>query len=194
MDLSTMSAEERSEAICKVFQWIRSNGGKLPLKAYRERIKTFPTVHHECIEFGISPDGKRYVLLDRRPDDDPDYSGMFGTQGFTVMTGMTLDHMLEKHCAEESGIPLSGGRFVFCGLGVSPLTRRDHAYVPIFARLVQRHASATEEPGQYERHWIRIDELDSYSIVPSNRAYLNLAIDVVFNSARPDYAEFLGSV
>ncbi|TSC70638.1 MAG: hypothetical protein CEO12_218 [Parcubacteria group bacterium Gr01-1014_46] len=189
-----MEQGEREALLVEVFQWIRKQGGYLPASIYWERLKTFPTVHHECVEFCPSADGTGWeVLLDLRPPDDPHFPSMYGTQGFTVMTGDVLQGLFERHCAEESYIPTIAGDFRFCGLGVSPHTKRDHAYVVVFARLLPGRP-ATIQDGEYRRDWVPVSRLGEVAMVPSNRFYLQMAINVMLNGAMPYYGEFHGKV
>ena len=195
VNLESLTEEDRNLLLSSVFRWIRSRpNGLLPQDVYWERLKTFPTVHHETVEFCRSDDDSGWeVLLDLRPTDDPNYPNQYGTQGFTVQRGDVLADLFARHEREELGVAFSPPEsFTFCGLGVSPVTVRDHAYVPIFSRILGTRPSLQE--GEYKRAWLPVEKLGEYAIVPSNRLYLRIAMSVMLYGHEPQYGEFLGKV
>ena len=195
VNLESLTEKDRNLLLSSVFRWIQSRpNGFLPQDVYWERLKTFPTVHHETVEFCRSNDGLSWeVLMDHRPSDDPNFPGQYGTQGFTVTMRSVLSDLFIRHEKEEVGATISSlGGFKFCGLGVSPLTRRDHAYVVIFGRILSTKPVITN--GEYERVWVPVDRLDEFPLVPSNRVYLEVARDVMLYGGLPQYREFLGDV
>lgn len=199
MDLDVMSEDEREHVLVDVFSWIQSHGGRLPVSAYWERLKTFPTVYHESIEFCRSYDGTSFeVLLDQRPSDDPNFAGQYGTQGFTVMNGQTLEKLVQHHNKTEITFS-SPEEFRFCGLAVAPLGERektakgDHPYIVIFARILE------EKPvmgtgGEYKQVWLSVDKLSELPVISVCKAYIEVAVNVMLRGAIPHYLEFLGTV
>src|SRR5690349_152989 len=102
MDLDKMQDGEREELIVNVFKWIQTRNGRLPAKAYWERLRTFPTVYHESVELCPSDDGTGWeVLTDLRPKDDPYYPDQYGSQGFTISNRQTLAALEQRHKNEE---------------------------------------------------------------------------------------------
>jgi hypothetical protein len=193
MNLEQMTEQERENLIVDVFKWVQTRGGRLPLAAYWERLRTFPTVYHESVEFCPSDDGRSWeVLMDQRPSDDPFFPNRFGSQGFTVLNREVLSGLIERHEKQE----LDGGgvsnapEFRFCGIGVTPLTRRDHAYIVIFARLWP--AKPQIIGSEYRSKWVPVSNLDGYDVIPSCSMYIKIAADVMIGGAMPHYREFLG--
>lgn len=192
MDITAMSDQEREQLLLDVFQYIQSKGGFLPASVYWERLRTFPTIYHEAVELAPSDDGKGWeVLMDHRPADDPYYADQYGTQGGTVMMRMTTGELFQRHGRRESGIPVSSpNEFRFCGLAVTPKTRRDHAYVVVFARLLPSKPATS---GEYRGVWVPVDRFDELPLIPSNKVYVEMARDVMLYGALPHYREFLGT-
>jgi len=192
MDIAIMPEREREQLLLDVFQYIQQKGGFLPASVYWERLLTFPTVYHESVEMAPSDDGKGWeVLMDHRPVDDPYYANQYGTQGGTVMMRTTAEELFERHGRKESGIAVSSpSEFRFCGLAVTPKTKRDHAYVVVFARLL---SCKPVTAGEYRGVWMPVDRFDQFPLIPSNRVYVEMARDVMLNGALPHYREFLGT-
>lgn len=191
MDLERMSDEDRTQLLLDVFRYIQGRGGFLPTSVYWERLRTFPTIYHESIELAPSDDGKGWeVLMDHRPADDPYYADQYGTQGGTVMMRTTTEELFERHGRKESGIPVSSPKeFRFCGLAVTPKTKRDHAYVVVFARMLPRKPATS---GEYRGVWVPVDKFNELPLIPSNKVYVEMARDVMLYGALPHYREFLG--
>ena len=188
MDLGAMSREDREAVLEDVFRWIQKEGGFLPKNVYWERLKTFPAVYHESLNFAPSDDGTGWeILMDLRPSDDPYYANQYGTQGGTVMMRQTLTDLAAKNAAKESLIPGRQEDFRFCGLAATPNTKRDHAYVVVFGRILPR------KPEKFSGTWVPVGKISEYQLVPSNRVYVEMAIAVMLQGAMPHYREFLGT-
>jgi hypothetical protein len=189
MDIAAMPDQEREQLLLDVFQYIQIKGRFLPASVYWERLRTFPTIYHESLNLAPSDDGKSWeILTDLRPSDDPYYANQHGTQGGTVMMRKTLGDLFGRHEQKESLIPVSSpDEFRFCGLAATPNTKRDHAYVVVFARLLPR------KPEKFQGMWIAVERLGEYPVIPSNQVYMEMARDVMLHGALPHYREFLGT-
>lgn len=188
MDLSLMDEQERVQLLTDVFKYIQERGGFLPEQVYWERLKTFPAIYHESLNFAPSDDGAGWeILMDLRPPEDIYYANQYGTQGGTVMMRQTLTDLAAKSAAKESLIPGRQEDFRFCGLAVTPFTKRDHAYVAVFGRILPR------KPEKFSGTWVPVGKISEYPLVPSNKVYVEMAIAVMLHGAIPHYREFLGT-
>ncbi|MEY4731878.1 MAG: hypothetical protein RL681_824 [Candidatus Parcubacteria bacterium] len=186
-----MPDNERTELLVQVFGWIQRRRGFLPRAAYWARLLAFPVVYHEVVTFAPSDDGEEWeVLLDgarERPADDQFYAGKLCTQGSTVMMRQSFTQLSARHMQEESRILFgSTDDFQFCGLSVAPWTKRDHAYVVVFSRLLPR------KPKAYQGIWVSVDRLADAGVAASNRAHVDMAIAVTLRGAQPYYSEYKG--
>jgi hypothetical protein len=188
-DVNELKGTAWEDHLVQVFTRIQNEGGMLPFKAYLARMRTYPIVYHEVVTLAPSDDGNDWeMLLDLRPANDPFYANHFGTQGGTVMMGQGLKDLFRRHVEKESLIPFkSQAEFRFCGLATTPWAKRDHAYVPVFARLLAR------KPEKYQGTWVSVSKRDQATIDISCRVYVEMAVNVMLNGAMPYYAEFTGT-
>ena len=185
IDIDGLPIVERARLFVACFAWMQKKGGFLPKEAYFARLRTFPTVYTEVITFARDAEGY-HVLLDLRPGDDPYYPNMYGSQGGTLMMRETNEDVLKKHVAKESGIPFASLP-LYTGTVCAPLTERDHAVVIVFGRIVE---------GKPEKHlgtFLPMKDYLNTKVVPSNRAYVDLAFDVLVRGQMPQFREYLGT-
>lgn len=189
IDINKLGKPDWEELLVQVFRRIQNDGGILPPNAYWARLTTFPVVYHEVVTLAPSDDGSDWeVLLDLRPADDLFYANKFGTQGGTVMMRKGLKDLFRRHAKKESLIPFESlSEFRFCGLATTPWAKRDHAYVPVFARLLPR------KPEKFQGTWVSVSKRDQYPIDISCSVYVDMAVRVMLEGAQPYYAEFPGT-
>lgn len=184
MNLKKLSKQKRLKILIDVFRWVQKQGGFLPKEAYWERIKTFPTIYHECINFAPSNEGTGWeVLMDLRQPDDPYYANQYGTQGGTVMMRQNLKELFKRHSEKESFV-YGDSEFHFCGVVTTPNTKRDHAYIAVFGRTL------SGKPKLSNGVWLPLNQLNSLPIIPSNLEIVKMATAVILQKKEAYYFEF----
>jgi len=183
-DFEGMSPEQIGDRLAHDFEYIQSNNGRLPARAYWARLRTFPTLFHEYIELAPADDGKGWeVLMDFKPASDPFYGNLWGTQGMTVMMGQMAANLVSQHAADESGIPVKQDDFRLCAVVTDAKSPRHHANVNVFGRLLPG------KPKTYNGAWLSVDKLDDLAVIPLCRTYLKQVTAVLLHGASPTFVE-----